>query len=176
MFPRYLAFKNFLINTFQVSKDSGWLEAILYSAVHWALIKHLRSELQEDVQKFSGKYPHQSLPKDNTLMPTSSGRPVPIKGCHEIFASDFFHKSSPPKPLKITLGSFWICSHSHHHRYQRHRWQILTPVPLVLLLPVANLLIEEFFTFAPGVRHRWCTLSCEYLREFSKKIETVLMV
>ncbi len=24
-------------------------------------------------------------------------------------------------------------------------------------------------------RHRWQTLSCEYLREFSKKIETVLM-
>ncbi len=25
-------------------------------------------------------------------------------------------------------------------------------------------------------RHRWCTLSCEYLREFSKKFETALMV
>ncbi len=31
--------------------------------------------------------------------------------------------------------------------------------------------------FATGVAdcHRWCTLTCEYLREFSKKIETVLM-
>jgi hypothetical protein len=28
--------------------------------------------------------------------------------CHEIFASDFFHESSSPKPLKITLGSFLI--------------------------------------------------------------------
>jgi hypothetical protein len=25
-------------------------------------------------------------------------------------------------------------------------------------------------------RHRWCTLSCEYLREFSKKFETALLV
>jgi hypothetical protein len=24
-------------------------------------------------------------------------------------------------------------------------------------------------------RHRWCTLSCEYLREFSKKFETALI-
>ncbi len=32
-----------------------------------------------------------------------------LKGqCHEIFASDFFHDSSSPKPLKITLGSFQI--------------------------------------------------------------------
>jgi hypothetical protein len=26
-----------------------------------------------------------------------------------------------------------------HHRYQRHRWQILPPVPLVLLISVAKL-------------------------------------
>ncbi len=30
--------------------------------------------------------------------------------------------------------------------------------------------IENF-----SICHRWQTLSCEYLREFSKKIETVLM-
>ncbi len=134
-----------------------------------------------------------------------------------------------------------------HHHCQRHQWQTLAPVPLVLLIPVANLppvstrpaahlppvsmtpmaichpyqrhrrqvchwcqrhrwqtmgtisdcwqfkvnlkekfnlyanstsrrcpkermktfLIEDFFHLPPG--HRWCTLSCEYLREFSKK-------
>jgi hypothetical protein len=27
---------------------------------------------------------------------------------HEIFASSFFHESSSPKPLKITLGAFRI--------------------------------------------------------------------
>jgi hypothetical protein len=35
-------------------------------------------------------------------------------------------------------------------------------------------LIEDFFHLPP-VRHRWQTLSCEYLREFSKKFEMVLM-
>jgi hypothetical protein len=30
-----------------------------------------------------------------------------LKGqCHRFFASDFFHESSSPKPLKITLRSF----------------------------------------------------------------------
>jgi hypothetical protein len=29
--------------------------------------------------------------------------------------------------------------------------------------------------FAAGVVDRWCTLTCEYLRKFSKKFETVLM-
>ncbi len=33
-------------------------------------------------------------------------------------------------------------------------------------------LIKDFFICH---RHRWSTLSCEYLREFSKKLETVLM-
>ncbi len=34
-------------------------------------------------------------------------------------------------------------------------------------------LIKDFFHLPPGQRHRWSTLSCEYLREFSKKFETV---
>ncbi len=51
-----------------------------------------------------------------------------------------------------------------HHRCQRHRWQILPPIPLVLLI------------CHRCQRPRWCTLNCEYLREFSKKIETALMV
>jgi hypothetical protein len=36
-------------------------------------------------------------------------------------------------------------------------------LPPVSLTPVANL-------------HRWCTLTCEYLREFSKKFEMILML
>ncbi len=32
-------------------------------------------------------------------------------------------------------------------------------------------MIEDFFHL-----RRWCTLSCEYLREFSKKLETALTV
>jgi hypothetical protein len=33
-----------------------------------------------------------------------------------------------------------------------------------------------FSIFLRYQRNRWCTLSCQYLREFSKKFETALMV
>jgi hypothetical protein len=51
-------------------------------------------------------------------------------------------------------------------------------LPPVSLTPVANLppvsLAKLVTKFAAGVI-RWCTLTCKYLREFSKKFETVLM-
>jgi hypothetical protein len=37
-------------------------------------------------------------------------------------------------------------------------------------------LIEDFFICHRCQRHRWSTMSSEYLREFSKKFETALMV
>jgi hypothetical protein len=37
------------------------------------------------------------------------------------------------------------------------------------------ILIEDFFICHRCQRHWWSTLSCEYLQEFSKKIEAVLM-
>ncbi len=135
--------------------------------------------------------------------------------------SNFFENSRRYSQLKVD------------HRYQRHRQQILTPVSVVLLIPLANLppvstipaanlppvsttpvanndlisgwgdlkvnlkakifiyvnstiqrcpnkiikifLIEDFFICHRCQRHRWSTLSCEYLREFWKKFETVLM-
>jgi hypothetical protein len=42
---------------------------------------------------------------------------------------------------------------------------------------VSKTLAKLVAKFAPGVivNGRWCTLICEYLREFSKKIVTVLM-
>ncbi len=71
-----------------------------------------------------------------------------LKGqCDEIFCLRFFNESSSPKPLKITLVHFKFFPKNSrkysqvkvHHQYQRHRWQILPPVPLVLLIPGANL-------------------------------------
>ncbi len=75
------------------------------------------------------------------------------------------------------------------HRCQQHKgnwWQNLPPVSLI---PVANLPPVSLIPAAichrchwhrwqvcHGCRwHWWCTLTCEYLREFSKKFETVLM-
>jgi hypothetical protein len=76
-----------------------------------------------------------------------------VKGqCHEIFASGFFHESvSLPQAPEYTIGravsNFFENSRRYlqlkvdhrYQRHQRHRWQILPPVPLVLLIPVANL-------------------------------------
>jgi hypothetical protein len=56
------------------------------------------------------------------------------------------------------------------HRYQKQYWNWWQNLPPLSLIPAANL---------PPVRcrwYRWCILSCEYLREFSKKFETALMV
>jgi hypothetical protein len=37
-------------------------------------------------------------------------------------------------------------------------------------------MIEDFLHLPPVSLTRWQTLSCEYLREFSKKFETTLMI
>jgi hypothetical protein len=81
-----------------------------------------------------------------------------------------------------------------HHRCQRHRWQNMATILGCRLLKV-NLkakssiygnsttqrcsnkiiiifMIEDFFHFQ---RHWWCTLSREYLREFSKKFEMAVI-
>ncbi len=128
------------------------------------------------------------------------------KQCHEIFRFRFFHESFSPKPPKITLGSFlFFCENSRryskvkvHHRYQRHGWQMVDTISCCWHLKVTlkekiylyvnsttqrcskkiikTFLIEDFFICLRCQRHRWRTLSCEYLREFSKKFKTVLMV
>jgi hypothetical protein len=41
---------------------------------------------------------------------------------------------------------------------------------------IKTFMIEGFFHLPPVSVHRWCTLGCEYHREFSKKLETALMV
>ncbi len=47
-----------------------------------------------------------------------------LKGqCHVIFCFWFFHESVYPQPQSIPLGPFFQVK--VHHRYQRHRWQIM---------------------------------------------------
>jgi hypothetical protein len=89
-----------------------------------------------------------------------------LKGqCHNIFCFRFFHESSAPKPLEITLGSFRflsnirgdIPSQGYHrcqlnrwpicHWYQQHPRSIFPSVRLVSLIPVANCHRNQ--------RHRW---------------------
>ncbi len=71
-----------------------------------------------------------------------------LKGqCHEIFCFWFFSwVSFPPAPEYPirTISNFLENSRRYsldkvHHRCQRHRRQILPPVSLVLLIPMANL-------------------------------------
>ncbi len=73
-----------------------------------------------------------------------------------IFAFNFTLRSQQPDIVPI------IC-----HRYQQHSpnwWQNFPPVSLI---PVANLPLVSLIL--------GCSLTCEYLREFLKKFETVLL-
>ncbi len=90
--------------------------------------------------------------------------------------------------VHFKVSAAWYCSHylppvslipvAICHRCQQHKgnwWQNLPPVSLI---PVANLPPVSLIPAAICHRchwHRWWTLTCEYLREFSKKFETVLM-
>ncbi len=84
------------------------------------------------------------------------------------------------------------------HRYQWHRWQTMGTI--IKLLITSNELKEKIYIYVNSTtqscpdkiikffwlkifsichlcqRHRWCTLSCEYLREFSKNLQMALMV
>ncbi len=76
------------------------------------------------------------------------------------------------------------------HRCQQHKgnwWQNLPPVsliplanlPLVLLIPAAICHRCHWHRWQICHRcrwHRWCTLTWEYLREFSKKFEMIQML
>ncbi len=80
---------------------------------------------------------------------------------------------------EVSLIQVAICHRRHWHRQQicrqyhwQHKgnwWQNLLPV---FLIPVANWPPVSLIPKAICHRcrwHRWCTLTCEYLREFSKK-------
>ncbi len=100
-----------------------------------------------------------------------------LKGqCHEIFDFSFFHESVSPKLLSIPLGQFRIFSKIRgdiRSRCRWYRWQIFRGI------------VDTGGKFATGVNntrgtggichrcrwHWWCTLTCENLREFLKKIE-----
>ncbi len=74
--------------------------------------------------------------------------PSSLQGqCHEIFCFWFFSWISFSQATEYTIravSNFFENSRRYSqlkvdHRYQRHRWQILPPVSLVFLIPVANL-------------------------------------
>jgi hypothetical protein len=90
---------------------------------------------------------------------------VSIVNLRNIFAFKFTLRSQQPDVVPI------IC--------------ISKGAPLVSLILVSTTLAKLVAKFAVGVTlvanlppvslNWWCTFTCEYLREFSKKIETVLM-
>ncbi len=108
-------------------------------------------------------------------------------------------KSSIKKILIILLGHLWIVEVTHIyifafkftlrylqpdiipivcHRCQRHRWQNLPPVSLYRwqMCHRCRWYRWQFCRHHRCRWYRWSTLSFEYLREFSKKFETALMV
>ncbi len=82
------------------------------------------------------------------------------------FASKFTLRCLQPDIVPI------ICHWCQQHK--RNWWKNL---PLASLIPVANLLPVSLILAAilpPVSLTPWCTLTCEYLREFSKKLEMTL--
>ncbi len=84
-----------------------------------------------------------------------------------------------------TGGKLTLVSTMHQrqiwHRYQWHRWQTMGTISdwetwrKKFIYIYANSTSDWRFFHLPPVTttpHRWCTLSCEYLCEFSKKFET----
>ncbi len=87
--------------------------------------------------------------------------------------------------VHFKVSAAWYCSHylppvllipvAICHRCQKHKgnwWQNLPPVSLI---PAAICHRCRWHRLHRCRWHRWCTLTCEHLREFSKKFETVLM-
>ncbi len=88
-----------------------------------------------------------------------------------IFTFKFTLRSQQPDIVSI------ICRRCRWHEWQ-YRWQIVAGI------------VDTGGKFATSINntsenggkirrwcrwYRWCTMTCEYLREFSKKFETVLM-
>ncbi len=96
------------------------------------------------------------------------------------FCFRFFHESSSPKPQKLhwVISNFFDISRIyslvqvHHwcqlhrwpscHRYQRNHWKILPLVPLVLLIPVANLPHVSAIPEAPNLYRSLSTKLTQY--------------
>ncbi len=127
---------------------------------------------------------------------------VGLKGqCQEIFCFWFFSWIIFPQ---ASDNSFRVISNLFensrrylqvkvHDWYQRHLWHIVgtlsdcwhLKVKIIYMLTLLLKGVQKnvflifwlkiFFICHRRQRHQWCTLSCEYLREFSKKFKTVLM-
>ncbi len=115
---------------------------------------------------------HEQWTPKVTFTEFKSDIPAFLKGhVTRFFALSFFYESSSPKPLKITLGSFQIFSKILGDiRKSRCNTGIKDTGGKFWRLKI--------FFHLPPVQcqgHHWCTSSCEYLREFSKKIETTLV-
>ncbi len=78
-----------------------------------------------------------------------------------------FMNHLPPKPLKITVGSFQIFSNIRGDiRKSRCTTGInVAPVARCKQSDIVPIICHKCRS------HRWCTLSCEYSCEFSKKFE-----
>ena len=88
------------------------------------------------------------------------------------FASGFFHESVSPQPQSIPLRPFRIFSKI---RGDIRNSRCTTGINDTGCKIAAGT-NDTGDKFATGVVDRWCTLTCEYLREFSKKFEMILLL
>ncbi len=97
--------------------------------------------------------------------------------------------------VQFQVSAAWYCSHYYFfpqifRRCRLYLWQFATGV-IDTSSKFAASIVDTGAKFATGVNHTrgtggkichrccwhlWCTLTCEYLREFSKKFEMILML
>ncbi len=134
------------------------------------LFGHLFVCLQVHFKVSSARYCPHYLPPVSTspvanLPPASL---IPVASCHR-------HRWHRRQICRRYRWHWWqIC-----HRCQQHKrncWQNLTLVSLRMVanLPPVSLIPAAILHLCHW--HRWCTLTCEDLREFSKKFEMTLML
>ena len=111
-------------------------------------------------------------------------RELELKGqCHEIFDFCFFSWISFPQAPEYTnraVSIFFEYSRRYsqlkvHHRCRWHRWQICRRCCWYRRQFCRRCRWHRWQICHRCRWYRWCTLTCDYLREFSKKFETVLM-
>ncbi len=80
--------------------------------------------------------------------------------------------------VHFQVSAAWYCSH-YLPPVSTTQGELVSKLPPVSLIPVANLPLVLLIPAAICHRcrwHRWCTLTCEYLRKFPKKFKMILML
>ncbi len=84
--------------------------------------------------------------------------------------------NSPPRHRWQTMGTISGCRYLKVNLKAKIYIYVNSTIQRCPNKIIKKFLIEDFFICHRCQQNRWSTLSCRYLRDFSKKFETALMV